>query len=82
MPCALWQIAPEDLSSAGNQDKARELQIEDQIQDREQEEEYEEQMERGQQAESHEVRQCAVVNTCIHTSLMLLAHHVMRLACM
>lgn len=52
---ALWQIAPEDLTSAGNQDKIRELQVEDQIEDAEQEEEVQEAMERGLEAESHEV---------------------------
>lgn len=48
------QIAPEDLTSAGNQDKARELQVEDQIEDAEQEEEVQQAMERGLEAESHE----------------------------
>ncbi|DBA93085.1 TPA: hypothetical protein ACH3X2_003408 [Trebouxia sp. C0005] len=48
------QIAPEDLTSAGNQDKIRELQVEDQIEDAEQEEEVQEAMERGLEAESHE----------------------------
>ncbi len=43
------------MTSAGNQDKARELQVEDQIEDAEQEEEVQEAMERGLEAESHEV---------------------------
>ena len=41
------QIRDEDLQSAGNQDKARELQVEDQIEDAEKEQVYEAQMERG-----------------------------------
>lgn len=57
----MWQIAPEDLTSAGNQDKIRELQVEDQIEDAEQEEEVQEAMERGLEAESHEVFIVAVL---------------------
>ena len=41
------QIRDEDLQSGGNQDKARELQVEDQIEDAEKEQEYQTQMERG-----------------------------------
>lgn len=41
------QIRDEDLQSAGNQDKARELQVEDQIEDAEKEQEYQTQMEHG-----------------------------------
>jgi len=49
------QIAPEDLSSAGNQDKARELQVEDEIEEQEQDEKVQEQMQRNLEDESHEV---------------------------
>jgi len=49
------------LTSAGNQDKARELQVEDQIEDAEQEEEVQQAMERGLEAESHEVFTDAVL---------------------
>ncbi len=59
----MWQIAPEDLTSAGNQDKIRELQVEDQIEDAEQEEEVQEAMERGLEAESHEVFTDAVLTS-------------------
>ena len=41
------QIRDEDLQSGGNQDKARELQVEDQIEDAEKEQEYQTQMDRG-----------------------------------
>ena len=41
------QIRDEDLQSGGNQDKARELQVEEQIEDAEKEQEYQTQMERG-----------------------------------
>ena len=43
------QIRDEDLQSAGNQEKASDLQIEDQIEDEQTEEVYEEQMETGLQ---------------------------------
>lgn len=54
------QIRDEDLQSAGNQDKARDLQVDEQIEDAEREEEFEEQMERGLEADEAEgVSLCA-----------------------
>lgn len=48
------QIRDEDLQSAGNQDKARELQVEDQIEQQEQEEVVQEQLERGLEVSSRQ----------------------------
>ncbi|KAL3150575.1 hypothetical protein ABBQ32_000385 [Trebouxia sp. C0010 RCD-2024] len=48
------EIRDEDLQSAGNQDKARDLQVDEQIEDAEREEEFEEQMERGLEADEAE----------------------------
>ena len=50
--CAMQQIPEQELASAGNLEKAKELGIEDKIEEQEQEEEYEEQM---SHAESNEV---------------------------
>ena len=50
-----FQIRDEDLASAGNQEKAADLELEDRIEDAEHEEEVEEQLEHGMEAESHQV---------------------------
>lgn len=72
----MWQIAPEDLTSAGNEDKIRELQVEDQIEDAEQEEEVQEAMERGLEAESHEVFIDAVLTSGVWDVVLMVIQAV------
>lgn len=59
-----FQIRDEDLASAGNQEKAADLALEDQIEDAEQEQEVEEQIEHGLEAESREVCICSYYPAC------------------
>lgn len=51
---AALQIRDEDLQSAGNLDKARDLEVVEQIEDAEREEVFEEQMEHGLEADGEE----------------------------
>lgn len=67
------QIRDEDLQSGGNQDKARELRVEDQIEDAEKEQEYQTQMERGLAVEeSQPVSIYSIDAHCIEQELGLL----------
>ena len=67
------QIRDEDLQSGGNQDKARELQVEDKIEDAEKEQEYQTQMEHGLAVEeSQSVSICSIrCAQCIKSGLLL-----------
>jgi len=64
------------LTSAGNEDKIRELQVEDQIEDAEQEEEVQEAMERGLEAESHEVFIDAVLTSGVWDVVLMVIQAV------
>lgn len=64
------------MTSAGNEDKIRELQVEDQIEDAEQEEEVQEAMERGLEAESHEVFIDAVLTSGVWDVVLMVIQAV------